>query len=58
MKPVEQNLMINHNGRKYKIQFNFCKECKHFEGCYEYNPLHPSYLSPECANIAEELGYE
>jgi hypothetical protein len=58
MKKIEQNLRIVHNGRKYKVQFNFCTECKSFKNCYEDNPFHPSYLSPECLEIGQSLGYD
>jgi hypothetical protein len=58
MKEVKQNLRITHGNRDLKIQFNFCPECKYFADCYEQNPLHPSYISPECADIGQELGYD
>lgn len=59
LKPLEQNLTIINKGKKLKIQFNFCPECRYFEDCYDNNSNNvPNYISPECFDEGKSLGYD
>ena len=44
---MKQNVVVEHQGRKIKVQFDHCPKCWYFDSCYK-DGINGRFMDPDC----------